>query len=144
MYAIVDIKGKQFKVEKGQTLDIPKVADKVGSKIEFDKVLLTSNDGDISTNSSTKIIAKVLSHEVSDKVLVFKFKRRKGYQKKNGHKQQYTRIKIEDCDIVAAGPKDTSAVAYGEVFKTSFPKSSSSQTLYLISEFDCIAGILSL
>ena len=82
MYAIVDIKGKQFKVEKGQTLDIPKVADKVGSKIEFDKVLLTSNDGDISTNSPMKIIAKVLSHEVSDKILVFKFKRRKGYQKR--------------------------------------------------------------
>ena len=51
MYAIVDIKGKQFKVEKGQTLDIPKVADKVGSKIEFDKVLLTSNNGNISNST---------------------------------------------------------------------------------------------
>ena len=102
MYAIVDIKGKQFKVEKGQTLDIPKIDDKVGSKIEFDKILLTSNNGDISTNSSMKIIAKVLSHERSDKILVFKFKRRKGHQKKNGHKQQYTKIKIEDLKKTAA------------------------------------------
>ena len=102
MYAIVDIKGKQFKVEKGQTLNIPKVDNKVGTKIEFDKVLLTSNNGDISTNSSMKIIAKVLSHEVDDKILVFKFKRRKGYQKKNGHKQQYTKIKIEDLKKAAA------------------------------------------
>ena len=102
MYAIVDIKGKQFKVEKGQTLDIPKVDNKVGTKIEFDKVLLTSNNGDISTNSSMKIIAKVLSQEVDDKILVFKFKRRKGYQKKNGHKQQYTKIKIEDLKKAAA------------------------------------------
>ena len=111
MYAIVDIKGKQFKVEKGQTLDIPKVDNKVGTKIEFDKVLLTSNNGDISTNSSMKIIAKVLSHEVDDKILVFKFKRRKGYQKKNGHKQQYTKIKIEDLKKAAAKKTATKKTA---------------------------------
>ena len=96
MYAIVDIKGKQFKVEKDQTLEIPKIDDKVGSKVEFDKILLTNDNGKISTNSSLKVVAKVLSHEVDDKVVVFKFKRRKGHQKKNGHKQQYTKIKIQD------------------------------------------------
>ena len=96
MYAIVDIKGKQFKVEKDQTLEIPKIDDKVGSKVEFDKILLTNDNGKISTNSSLKVVAKVLSHEIGDKVVVFKFKRRKGHQKKNGHKQQYTKIKIQD------------------------------------------------
>ena len=106
MYAIVDIKGKQFKVEKDQTLEIPKINDEVGSKIEFNKILLTNDNGKISTNSSMKIIAKVLSHEVDNKVVVFKFKRRKGYQKKNGHKQQYTKIKIQD--LKAASSKKTS------------------------------------
>jgi large subunit ribosomal protein L21 len=96
MYAIVDIKGKQFKVEKDQTVDIPKISDKVGSKVEFDNVLLTNDNGEISTKSSMRIIAEVVSHEVADKVIVFKMKRRKGYQKKNGHKQQYTTIKIQD------------------------------------------------
>ena len=96
MYAMVDIKGKQFKVEKDQTLEIPKIDDKVGSKVEFGKILLTNDNGKISTKSSLKVVAKVLSHEVDDKVVVFKFKRRKGHQKKNGHKQQYTKIKIQD------------------------------------------------
>ena len=96
MYAIVDIKGKQFKVEKDQTVDVPKLNEKVGSKIEFDNVLLTNDNGKVSTKTSMKVVAKVVSHEVDDKVIVFKMKRRKGYQKKNGHKQQFTTIKIQD------------------------------------------------
>tara|TARA_X000000368_G_scaffold309257_1_gene247221 strand:- start:1736 stop:2134 length:399 start_codon:yes stop_codon:yes gene_type:complete len=96
MYAIVDIKGKQFKVEKDQTIDVPKLNEKVGSKIEFDNVLLTNDNGKVSTKTSMKVVAKVVSHEVDDKVIVFKMKRRKGYQKKNGHKQQFTTIKIQD------------------------------------------------
>lgn len=100
MYAIVDIKGKQFKVEKDQELLVPKINEKVGSKIEFDKILLTNDDGKISTKSSLKITAKVLSHEKGDKVLVFKMKRRKGYQKKNGHKQDFTKIKIQNLGSV--------------------------------------------
>ena len=96
MYAIVDIKGKQFRVEKDQTLSIPKIDGKVGSKIEFDKVLFTSDKGKIETNTSIKVVAEVLSHEKESKIVVFKFKRRKGHQKKNGHKQQYTKIKIKD------------------------------------------------
>ena len=75
MYVIVDIKGKQFKVEKNQTLDVPKLSEKVGSKIEFDKILLTSDKGKVSTKSSMKVVAKILSHEVDDKVIVFKMKR---------------------------------------------------------------------
>ena len=104
MYAIVDIKGKQFKVEKNQTLEIPKINEKIGSTIEFNKVLLTNDNGKISTQSSIKVIAKIMSHEVADKIVVFKMKRRKGYQKKNGHKQQYTMIKIQD---LKSGKKTT-------------------------------------
>lgn len=96
MYAIIDIKGKQFKVEKNLELKVPKINDKVGSKIEFDKILLLNNNGKISTNKSVKVVAKVLAHEFEKKVIVFKQKRRKGYQKKNGHKQAYTKILVQD------------------------------------------------
>ena len=96
MYAIVDIKGKQFKVEKDLELEVPKIDDKVGAKIEFDKILLVNDKGEISTNSSIKVIAKIISHEFDKKVIVFKQKRRKGYQKKNGHKQAYTKILVQD------------------------------------------------
>ena len=101
MYAIVDIKGKQFKVEKDQELLVPKINKEIGSKIEFDKILLTNDDGEISTKSSLKITAEVLSHEKGNKILVFKMKRRKGYQKKNGHKQDYMKIKIQNLGSVA-------------------------------------------
>ena len=96
MYAIIDIKGKQFKVEKDLELNVPKIEGKVGSKVEFDKTLLVNNNGEISTNSSVKVTAKILSHELDKKIIVFKQKRRKGYQKKNGHKQQYTKIVVQD------------------------------------------------
>ena len=96
MYAIVDIKGKQFKVEKNQTINVPKLNEKVGSKVEFDNVLLTNDKGKLSTKSTLKVIAEIVSHDNEDKVVVFKMKRRKGHQKKNGHKQQFTTIQIKD------------------------------------------------
>ena len=96
MYAIIDIKGKQFKVEKNLELQVPKIDDKIGAKIEFNKILLVNDNGKISTNSSIKVIAKIISHEFDKKVIVFKQKRRKGYQKKNGHKQAYTKILVQD------------------------------------------------
>ena len=102
MYAIIDIKGKQFKVEKGLELSIPKIDNKIGSKIEFDKPMFVNDNGNISTKSSVKVIAKVLSHEFDKKIIVFKQKRRKGYQKKNGHKQSYTKILIQDLKSTAA------------------------------------------
>ena len=101
MYAIIDIKGKQFKVEKNLELNVPKIEGKVGSKVEFDKTLLVNNKGEITTNSSIKVIAKILSHELDKKIIVFKQKRRKGYQKKNGHKQAYTKIMIQDLKAAA-------------------------------------------
>ena len=99
MYAIVDIKGKQFKVEKGQELKVPKINGKIGSKIEFDNGIISNDGGKISINKPIKIVAKILSHGKDKKIVVFKFKRRKGYQKKNGHKQEYTLIQINDLNL---------------------------------------------
>ena len=107
MYAIIDIKGKQFKVEKNLELSVPKLEGKVGSKVEFDKTLLVNNKGEISTNSSIKVTAKILSHELDKKIIVFKQKRRKGYQKKNGHKQAYTKIMVQDLKAATKTKKTT-------------------------------------
>ncbi len=99
MYAIVDIAGKQFKVEKDQELFVNKLKDSVDSNVQFDKVLLVDNDGKVKVGTPTvkgaSVSAKVLEHVKGDKVIVFKKKRRKGYAVKNGHRQDYTKIQIE-------------------------------------------------
>ena len=99
MYAIVEIAGQQFKVEKDQQLFVHRLDAKEGSKVNFDQVLLVDKDGAVTVGApaveGAKISAKVLSHIQGDKVLVFKKKRRKGYQKLNGHRQKFTQIQIE-------------------------------------------------
>jgi large subunit ribosomal protein L21 len=100
MYAIVDIAGQQFKVEKDRKLYVHRLEGEEGSDIDLDKVLLVDNDGEVVIGTPTVenavVKAKILSHLKGDKVLVFKKKRRKGYQKLNGHRQYLTRIQIED------------------------------------------------
>ncbi len=100
MYAIVDIAGQQFKVEKDQKVFVHRLEAKEGAKVSFDKVLLVDNDGDVKvgapTVSGAKVSAKVISHVRADKVLVFKKKRRKGYQKLNGHRQDMTEIQVSE------------------------------------------------
>ncbi len=125
MYAIVEIKGKQFRVEKNLELDIPKINDKVGSKIEFNKSLFINEDGKISTNKNLKVVAKVLSHETERKVIVFKQKRRKGYQKKNGHKQPYTKILIQD--LKSASKKTVKKSTSSKKIDTKAKKSTSKE-----------------
>lgn len=99
MYAIVEIAGKQYKVEKDQFVYVDKLEGKEGDKVEFDKVLLKDNNGKVEvgtpTVSGAKVGGKILSQDKADKVIVFKKKRRKGYQKSNGHRQQYTKVLIE-------------------------------------------------
>lgn len=98
MYAIVEIAGQQFKVEKDQQLFVHRLEGEVGSTVEFDKVLLTDNDGDVKVGAptlGTKVTATILEHLKGDKVIVFKKKRRKGYKKKNGHRQSLTKVAIE-------------------------------------------------
>lgn len=100
MYAIVEIAGQQFKVEKGRKLYVHRLADAEGAGVSFDKVLLIDNDGKVAVGAPTlqdaKVEATVLKHLKDDKVIVFKKKRRKGYQKQNGHRQCLTQIEIND------------------------------------------------
>mgnify|MGYP001571405719 FL=1 len=99
MYAIVEIAGQQFKVEKDQQIFVHRLDNEEGSKVEFDKVLLIDNGGKVNVGapaiSGAKVTAKVLGHMKGDKVIVFKKKRRKGYRVKNGHRQSFTQIEIQ-------------------------------------------------
>ncbi|RYD82230.1 MAG: 50S ribosomal protein L21 [Sphingobacteriales bacterium] len=99
MYAIVDIAGQQFKVEKGQKLYVHRLTGDEGSSVDFNNVLLFADDNNkvsLSGLDKTLVRATILGHMKGDKVIVFKKKRRKGYKKKNGHRQSFTRIQIED------------------------------------------------
>jgi len=98
MFAVVKIAGQQFKVEKDQTLYIPRVEGNTGDNVEFGDVLLTDNNGTVSTGAALKAIVKaeILAHVQGDKVIAFKMKRRKGFRKKHGHRTHYTKIKISE------------------------------------------------
>ncbi len=111
MYAIVDIAGQQFKVEKDMKVYVHRLEGKEGEKVELDNVLLVDNDGKVTVGTpkveGVKISAKILSHLKDDKVIVFKKKRRKGYQKSNGHRQFLTQIQIESIGGEKAAKKTT-------------------------------------
>jgi large subunit ribosomal protein L21 len=113
MYAIVEIAGQQFKVEKDQQIFIHRLEEKEGAKVEFDNVLLIENNGKVNVGapavSGAKVTAKVLDHVKGDKVVVFKKKRRKGYRVKNGHRQSFTQIEIQS--IVEKGATAKKATA---------------------------------
>jgi len=100
MYAIVDIAGQQFKVAKDQKVYVHRLDAEEGTDMEFAKVLLIDDEGKVQVGNpvveGAKIAAKILTHLRGDKVLVFKKKRRKGYQKLNGHRQNFTQIQIQD------------------------------------------------
>ena len=112
MYAIVEIAGQQFKVEKDQKLFVHRLESKEGSKVTFDNVLLLANGDKISVGApaidGAQVGVKVLKHFKGNKVIVFKKKRRKGYRVKNGHRQALTEIQVEN--ILASGAKKTKNV----------------------------------
>ncbi|MDB9883370.1 50S ribosomal protein L21 [Bacteroidia bacterium] len=99
MYAIVEIAGKQFKVEKDQKLYVHRLAEDEGKSVDFDNVMLVDNAGKVNVGTpgitGASVKAKVLQHLKGDKVIVFKKKRRKGYKVRNGHRQFLTQIQIE-------------------------------------------------
>lgn len=99
MYAIVEIAGKQYRAEADKYLYVDKLAGESGDKVEFDKVLLVDKDGDINIGepniSGAVASGKILDQLQADKVIVFKKKRRKGFKKKNGHRQHFTKVLIE-------------------------------------------------
>ncbi|MFV0507228.1 MAG: 50S ribosomal protein L21 [Bacteroidales bacterium] len=99
MFVIVDIKGQQFRVEEDARLYVHRLDAEEGDSVEFNKVLLADNNGEVTIGTPTlegaSVKAKVLGHVKGDKVIVFKKKRRKGYRKKNGHRQSFTQIQVE-------------------------------------------------
>ena len=107
MYAIVEIAGHQFKVEKDQKVFVNRLQTEEGKKVSFDNVLLVEDGGKVTVGApaigGAQVSAKVLKHLKGDKVIVFKKKRRKGYRVKNGHRQSLTEIVIES--IAASGAK---------------------------------------
>jgi len=98
MFAVVTIAGQQFRVAKNDELYVHRLIGNEGDKVEFSDVLMTGTEGNITVGSAVKSVikAEIVSHEKGDKVLIFKKKRRKGYQKLNGHRQSLTKIKILD------------------------------------------------
>ena len=102
MYAIVEIAGQQFKVAQDQKVYVHRLQNEEGDSVSFDNVLLVDNSGDVTIGApaieGASVTAKVLGHLKGDKVIVFKKKRRKGYKKKNGHRQYLTEIQIESIN----------------------------------------------
>ena len=130
MYAIVEIAGQQFKVAKDQKIFVHRLQGKEGSKVIFDNVLLLDN-GTVTIGApaieGAAVTAKILTHLKGDKVIVFKKKRRKGFRKKNGHRQSFTEIQIES--IAASGAKKaTSAKKETPKKEAAKPKAAKKET----------------
>ena len=119
MYAIVSIAGQQFKVEKGKKVFVHRLPGEIGDEVSFDKVLLVSNDDKVNVGApylpEAFVHAQIVSHLRGDKILIFKKKRRKTYQKLSGHRQNFTEILIEDIS-------ETGAPKRVEKKKTTLPK----------------------
>ncbi len=100
MYVIVDIQGQQMKVEKDQKLFVHRINAENGSQVEFEKVLLVDKDGAVTVGAPTvegaKVVVEVVSQAKGDKVLIFHKKRRKGYRKLNGHRQQFSEVIVKE------------------------------------------------
>ena len=109
MYAIVEIAGQQFKVEKDQKYFVHQLEGKPGSKITFENVLLLDDKGKVTVGSPSvngiQVTAKIEQHLLGDKVIVFKKKRRKGYKVKNGHRQRLTEITVKEIGKKLAAKK---------------------------------------
>ncbi len=128
MHAVVEIAGKQFQVEKNKNIKVPLLEAEGGSKVVFDRVLTYTDDAGVTeigqplVNNMT-VTASVVEHGRDKKVIVFKKKRRKGYQKKNGHRQGFSLIKIEDISIAkpAKAKSETAAKPKAEVKEAKAP-----------------------
>jgi large subunit ribosomal protein L21 len=106
MYAIVEIAGQQFKVEKNDEIFVHRLEGEPGTKIVFDQVLLLDNDGKISVGKplvdGVTISGSIVDHVRGDKVVIFKKKRRKGYEKESGHRQDFSKVLIENISAKGA------------------------------------------
>ena len=106
MFAIINIAGKQFKVEEGDQLKVPHLSTEVGKSLVFDKVLLTNDNNNVELGSpilkNVSVSATVVDHGRDRKIRIFKKKRRKGYKRKNGHRQGFSLIKIDSISMSKA------------------------------------------
>ena len=106
MFAIINIAGKQFKVEEGDQLKVPHLSTEVGKSLVFDKVLLTNDNSNVELGSpilkNVSVSATVVDHGRDRKIRIFKKKRRKGYKRKNGHRQGFSLIKIDSISTSKA------------------------------------------
>jgi len=105
MYAIVKISGKQYRVSEGDTIKVSSQDWKVGDRVKFDQVLLSDNGKNIVVGTPTvagaSVTVEILEHNRDKKLLIYKKKRRKGYQRKNGHRQGYTLLKINNLKMAS-------------------------------------------
>ena len=103
MYAVLETGSKQYRVAAGDTLEIERLDAEAGKPFTFDRVLLVNNDGKVSIGTPTvggaSILADIVEHKRGEKVLTFKMKRRKGYHKAIGHRQELTVVKIKEIKI---------------------------------------------
>jgi len=136
MYAIINIAGQQFKVEKDQQIFVHRLPNKEGDKVTFDQVLFVENGDKMEVGapavSGASVTAKVIEHVKGDKVIVFKKKRRKGYQTRNGHRQQFTKIAIDGISL--NGKKAEKAETPKAAEKTEAKKAAPSKKEVEVSE----------
>ncbi len=103
MYAIIRTGGKQFRAEPGKTLRIPSLNIEPGETVTFDEVLLGANDNDVRVGAplvgGAAVTAQVVKHGRGEKIIVFKFKRRKNYRRKQGHRQGYTEVRVSEINL---------------------------------------------
>lgn len=103
MYAIIETGGRQFRAEPGETVRVPKLASEVGEEVTFDRVLLARTDDDVKVGDPTvegaAVAGEVVDQVKGEKVIVFKWKRRKNYRRKQGHRQKYTDVRIDEIRL---------------------------------------------
>ena len=144
MYAIVEIAGQQFKVAKDQKVYVHRLPGEAGSKVTFDTIFLLDDNGSVSVGApaieGASVTAQILNHLKGDNVIVFKKKRRKGYIKKNGHRQALTEILIES--IAASGSKKAApkkAAPKKEEVKVAAPAVASDLSAMTVAELKAVA-----
>lgn len=103
MYAVIETGGKQYRVDQGKEIRVDKLQGEVGDSVTFDQVLITSDGENVKIGKpfleDIKVIGKITHQGKNKKIVIFKYKRRKGYRKKMGHRQQFTQVKIDEITM---------------------------------------------